>query len=123
MNLAPRLARAVGQTSCRRWWTSFLLLSGAVIVWSLATPIFAAPDEPSHAVRAAAVGRGQLTGDSFTRHDGPVNPLGSGMIPKVWQSGLAVRVPSGYESWGGIECLPAQPDHTADCLHIPASRG
>jgi len=36
-------------------------------LWALATPLGAAPDEPTQIVKAAAVVRGQLTGESTTR--------------------------------------------------------
>lgn len=42
------------------WLTSFLLLLATVWTWSLASPLFSSPDEPSHMVKAAAVARGQL---------------------------------------------------------------
>src|SRR5437868_6439956 len=41
-------------------FASFALLTS---LWALATPLMAVPDEPAHAIRAAAVARGQLIGD------------------------------------------------------------
>lgn len=38
----------------------FLLLSALTVLWSLATPLMAYPDEPVHTVKAAAVARGQI---------------------------------------------------------------
>jgi hypothetical protein len=35
------------------------------VAWSLATPVFSAPDEPAHVVKAAAVVSGQLTGSNM----------------------------------------------------------
>jgi hypothetical protein len=43
-------------------WVLLALLSTA---WALATPLFASPDEPGQVVKAAAVARGQLTGDTI----------------------------------------------------------
>ncbi len=37
-------------------------LMAVLVAWSLATPLLAAPDEPAHLIRAAAAGRGQVTG-------------------------------------------------------------
>jgi hypothetical protein len=48
----------------RRWWVSFLLLLGLLGIWLLATPPLAAPDEPQHLAKAAAVVRGQFLGPS-----------------------------------------------------------
>lgn len=38
----------------------FLLLSAITVLWSLATPLMAYPDEPVHTIKAAAVARGQI---------------------------------------------------------------
>lgn len=40
----------------------FILLTAGFSVWALATPLFGAPDEPSHTIRAASLVRGQLLG-------------------------------------------------------------
>lgn len=42
---------------------SWALLSALSILWSIATPLAAAPDEPAHTVKAASVARGQFVGD------------------------------------------------------------
>ncbi|NEK57225.1 DUF2142 domain-containing protein [Geodermatophilus sabuli] len=44
----------------RRWWTAFALLSLLGGLWALADPVFSVPDEPAHAVYAAAAVRGEL---------------------------------------------------------------
>ncbi|MCZ2822350.1 DUF2142 domain-containing protein [Modestobacter sp. VKM Ac-2977] len=41
---------------------TWLLLSVAMASWSLATPLFASPDESAQVVKAVAVARGELTG-------------------------------------------------------------
>jgi Predicted membrane protein (DUF2142) len=60
-----RAGHAPGRTPWRlywRWWISFGTTSLVIIGWSLATPLMASPDEPSHVIKAAAVVRGQLIG-------------------------------------------------------------
>ena len=42
---------------------SWALLSALSILWSIATPLAAAPDEPAHTVKAASVARGQFVGE------------------------------------------------------------
>lgn len=42
---------------------SWVLLSSLSILWSIATPLAAAPDEPAHTIKAASVARGQFVGD------------------------------------------------------------
>ncbi|WP_222270589.1 DUF2142 domain-containing protein [Modestobacter marinus] len=43
-----------------RWWTAFALLGLLGGLWALADPVFSVPDEPAHAVYAAAAVRGEL---------------------------------------------------------------
>ncbi len=44
------------------WAAGFLIVFTLLAAWSLATPRYAAPDEPAHAYRAASLVRGQLLG-------------------------------------------------------------
>ena len=48
------------------WWVVFTLFLVGLLAWTVATPLMAAPDEGAHAVRAAAVARGQLDGPHRT---------------------------------------------------------
>jgi hypothetical protein len=52
----------------RSHWRVFALAAGivfcAMALWSAATPVYAAPDEPVHVIKAAAVVRGQLVGQT-----------------------------------------------------------
>lgn len=71
-------------------------------MWSLAVPLFAAPDEPSHVVRAAAVARGQLAGPE---HVPPERPAVTDVVlPEVFAS--SHRVP---------KCLLGHPEQSAAC--------
>ncbi len=49
------------------WWkifgTAVLILFALIAIWSLAMPLLSGPDEPTHVVKAAAVARGQFTGE------------------------------------------------------------
>jgi len=44
------------------WWCGVVLLAATCAAWALAMPAMSGPDEAAHAVRAAAVVRGQLIG-------------------------------------------------------------
>lgn len=55
----------------RRWLVTFGLLVAVASAWSLVTPPGGGPDEPAHAIKAAAVAGGELTGD-------PYPPVGGG---------------------------------------------
>jgi hypothetical protein len=61
LRLAPLVDELVA-TPRRRWLTAFVLASVVAAVWALATPFYAGPDEPEHAVRAASLARGQVLG-------------------------------------------------------------
>ena len=52
---------SLGSSQRRIWWTTFVLVTAVGGLWALANPLFAAPDENSHVVRAVALDHGQLT--------------------------------------------------------------
>ena len=52
----------------------WLALGLVGVSWAAAVPLMGAPDEPSHAVKAAAVVRGQLTGTPDPAYDGRAAP-------------------------------------------------
>ena len=68
---------------------AFAAVGLAVVSWSLATPLMAAPDEPSHIVQAAAIVRGQFDVPS---HPGPVGPLESVRVPE-WVQEATFHLP------------------------------
>lgn len=84
------------------WLAAFAALFAMGAVWSLAVPLFAAPDEPSQTVRAASVARGQLSGP---RHVPPGRPEETDVrLPAFFAS--AHRVP---------KCLLGHRDVGAAC--------
>ncbi len=62
-----------------RWWTSFAIFATLGLAWVIATPLFAAPDEPAHVVRAASVGRGELLGRDVPKAQ-QVAPFGNAAV-------------------------------------------
>ena len=82
------------------WIAGFLLVFGMLAAWSLASPGFAAPDEPVHAYRAASLVRGELLGQDVSKPGDP---------------SLLVRVPSAltsihplcfaFKSWVPASCM------------------
>jgi hypothetical protein len=101
------VAAAACATTARRWWTSFAIVFVLSVCWSLATPLFASPDEPAHVVRAASVARGQLLGRT---------PRQSSL-----RGELEVKVPTIFGSASQVGCLAFQPDVTANCLRFRGS--
>lgn len=49
-----------------RFLTAFAVLAMLTTIWSLASPLMSVPDEQAHTIKAAAVVRGQLQGESGT---------------------------------------------------------
>lgn len=95
-----------------RWLTVGALLFGLGALWSLAVPLMASPDEPSHVVRAAAVARGQLSG---TANDAPQSTERPGV-------GTLVRLPSDFAAATALpNCFAFDRDQPADCQdELPA---
>ncbi len=98
--------RFMGMSTTRRWWMSFSIILLLSICWSLATPLFASPDETWHVIRAASVARGELLG-----RVPPHEPNGQ----------LLVKVPAIFESSNNAACFAFQPDVTANCLTFAGS--
>ena len=82
------------------WAAGFLIVFTLLTAWSLATPRYAAPDEPAHAYRAASLVRGQLLGR-------PVNVPGD---PRV-----VVQVPTTLTAVGP-GCFAFQSQIPASCM-------
>jgi Predicted membrane protein (DUF2142) len=96
----------------RLWWTTFLLVTAVAGLWSLANPLFAAPDENSHVIRAIALDHGELTGDE---QEARLRPL-----LDVTPEALKVRVPAIYVNEDSA-CFAFQPNTTAQCAHVEGS--
>ena len=47
------------------WPVLVVLFTLPGVAWALASPLFSAPDEPSHAIKAVALWSGQLTGEDL----------------------------------------------------------
>lgn len=95
-----------------RWWASFALFAVIGLAWVVATPIFAAPDEPAHVVRAASVGRGELLGKK---------PPPERLIPPFGDAAVEVTAPEVYNDVN-VTCFVRKPEKTADCMNFSGSR-
>jgi hypothetical protein len=99
-----RLVANARATERSRWWTTFLLAASLSSLWLLATPLFGAPDEPAHAIRAASVARLQVVGEE---------------VP-TFEDQLVVDAPKGYgDASGSIACYAFQRDVPVDCASVP----
>lgn len=77
----------------------FLILGTLTTLWALASPLMSVPDEPAHAIKAAAVARGQIQAQTS----------GSQGDPAV------VSVPAYFAELGAQTCTAFRPDLTAAC--------
>jgi hypothetical protein len=95
------------------WWTSFAGFAFLTLVWSVTIPLMSAPDEPSHAVKAAMVARGDLETSSE-------NAVGNGaVIPQTM-----VTLPTAYlEIYWLSFCYANNRGPTVECARTRAVRG
>jgi len=82
----------------KRFFFSSLIFFVCFGYWSIATPMFAVPDEPAHLVRAYGVSTGDFSGKPQAEGE----PIYS--VPKI----LTTEV-----------CFARNPDQTANCLDFP----
>ena len=95
------------------WWISFVLLAVLGGLWALATPLYGAPDEPSHVLRAASVARGEVVGDE--RQGDPPECHRPGAVCDYWKGHFhQVRVPAGLVT-EGREVPPRDPRFHMPC--------
>ena len=116
----------------REWWISFALLTALGSLWLLATPIYGAPDEPSHVLRAASVARGEVVGDE--RQGNPAACHQADVDCAYWRGHFHdVRVPAGLVTEGRevplrdprfhTPCFAFRPDVPASCFGSLPNRG
>ncbi|WP_082178291.1 DUF2142 domain-containing protein [Arthrobacter sp. ZBG10] len=79
--------------------TAWLLFGCLGSIWSFASPLMSVPDEPAHAIKAAAVARGQFSGSSSGIQGEP----------------LTVNVPGYIAHLGEYSCFAQKSDVTPDC--------
>lgn len=96
----------VGDAPARSWVRSWPVLIALFwlpgILWALASPLFSAPDEPSHVVKAVAVWHGQLSGSDETSATGHLTT--TFQLPAIWAQARPYP-----------HCFQFQPNIPADC--------
>lgn len=82
-------------------------------LWSLATPLYAAPDEPVHAIKAAAVVRGELVGDA---HGAPSAAFAKVEVPAFFGAAGNRNHPSCFHDRPKVpaSCAPALAPETGE---------
>ena len=81
---------------------SFLLLFGMCAAWALATPFFAAPDEPAHVIKAAAVAHGEFLG----HYSGPATAKVTVTIPATVAKAATAHICFAFHATTSAGCLP-----------------
>lgn len=95
------MTRTEGAVNWRVFAASWALLTLLSFLWTLSTPIGAAPDEPAHLIKAASVVRGQFIG----------TPSAQGNI---------VSVPAYIGYTQAQTCYAFAPNEAADCIPLLA---
>lgn len=94
------------RTATGPWVLASALVALLAATWSLAVPLMASPDEPSHVIRAAAVARGQWGGELGPEPTGPGRPGAATMV----------QVPADYRDAAALpNCFAFRPDQPASC--------
>lgn len=109
---APPGRRAAGPAS---WAGVGALVFAILAMWSLALPLMASPDEPSHVVKAAAVARGQWSGVLGPPPSDTSRPGAATVVQLPADLAASPELPT---------CYAFQPDVPADCVpDVPARTG
>jgi hypothetical protein len=94
------------------WALVGLLLFALAAAWSVATPLMASPDEPSHVVKAAAVARGQWSGTLGPKPTGASGPGTATIVRLPTDLAASIALP---------DCYAFHPEKAANCApRLPA---
>lgn len=99
------------------WPVLTLLFLVPCLVWALASPLFSAPDEPAHVVKATGLWYGQLVGPETDVDGYPANTY---RLPSVWKN--AFTVPDCYKFLRNVtaDCAPPLAgDATITDVNVP----
>lgn len=99
----------------RAFGTSWLLLSLLAGIWTLATPIGAAPDEPAHLIKAASVARGQFIGDR--------GPQGEVVQVPQYIAFTHAQTCFAFEENVSASCMAEVPGNAAELVDAPTTAG
>lgn len=95
----PAASRSAASGPVKLFFRVFALFALLASLWTIATPLMAYPDEPSHTIKAAAVARGQ-----FMVQEG-----------QSYGHGVHVQVPSYIANLSAQTCTAFKKEVTASC--------
>ena len=93
-------------TSRRFFLATFALFTAAGLCWTVATPLFNAPDEPQHVLRAVTVVHGEIAEPQVRGRPGGYT---------------AVRAPATFVSGSAARCFAFRNDIPVSCAHYSHS--
>lgn len=96
------------------YWVAFCVLGSAMLLWSVANPPMAAPDEPAHVVRAAAVVRGEVTGAAQAGEPGSAVVE----VPALYAYAMSVPTCFAFQSNVTAACMPGPPQDLDDATTV-----
>lgn len=96
----PARRRATGP---RVFFVCLVLTFSNFAIWSVATPLFASPDEPTQVIRAAAVVRGQLVGRTVGNAADAATRV---RVPEVFASGPPYTACFAFRDTVPASCAP-----------------
>ena len=111
------------------WWVSFVIIATLAAIWTFAIPLMDSPDEPTQAIKAASVARGELTtGYTDVTSVFGIRPVTKVVVPRAYAEldpiagcftsvrvargpcarvGSSERRPSPGDGWDLRGCVPA----------------
>ena len=105
--LAPTVASAKARWGALRFFlVCWVLFAMAGSAWSLATPLFASPDESAHASHAVALMQGEVLGDPVEQPGEYVTLLDAVHIPAYWGTAHASAACFAYDLTVSAFCSP-----------------
>jgi len=107
------------------WALVAALLFAMSVMWALATPLMSSPDEPSHVVRAAAVARGEWSGELGAPPVDRTRPAAATVVELPSDLAASVRLPNCYAFHPEVagDCVPDLPDRTGDDVPVETYAG
>lgn len=90
----------------QRWWSVGFLLFALLACWSAAIPLMGSPDEPSHVIKAAAVARGQWSGELGPPPEHTLRPGAATLVQLPADYAAALTLPN---------CFAFRSDVPASC--------
>jgi hypothetical protein len=116
--LGPKVALS---SPSRSFVVTFVLAFVLIAMWSVATPLWASPDEPAHVARAVSLWRGEFIGHKIPHVDIAYTSV---KVPRVYTLGRNVHGDHQSPCFAFLNTVPASCQHVSHARRvIPTSTG